>query len=84
VARRQGLSIRAGVHIGEVERVGSDVRGIAVHEAARIMAHAYGNEILVSDLTRMLAAASGFAFADRGMHVLKGLPGEWHLFSMSL
>jgi len=84
VARRQGLSIRAGVHIGEVERVGSDVRGIAVHEAARIMAHASGNEVLVSDLTRMLAASSGFAFADRGMHVLKGLPGEWHLFSMSL
>jgi class 3 adenylate cyclase len=74
-----GLEIRAGVHVGEVELVGEDVRGVAVHEAARIMAAADGGEILVSDLTRALAGTSGLRFEDRGKHELKGLDGEWHL-----
>lgn len=74
-----GLQIRAGVHVGEVELVGDDVRGVAVHEAARIMAAADAGEILVSDLTRALAGTSGLRFEDRGSHELKGLDGEWHL-----
>ncbi len=82
VAARDGLKIRIGVHVGEVERVGDDVRGIAVHEAARIMAQSSGEEIFVSDLTRALAAAAGFTFQDRGAHVLKGLPGDWRLYSL--
>lgn len=73
------LSVRAGVHVGEVELVGEDVRGVAVHEAARIMAAADGGEILVSDLTRALAGTSGLRFVDRGTYELKGLDGEWHL-----
>jgi class 3 adenylate cyclase len=82
-AGRQSLSIRAAVHVGEVERVGSDVRGIALHETQRIMAEAGANEILVSELTRALAAASGFAFADRGWRQLKGLPDPYRLFALS-
>ena len=78
-ARRDGLQIRVGVHVGEVELVGEDVRGVAVHEAARIMAAAEPGEILVSDLTRALAGAAGLAFEDRGAHALKGLDGEWRL-----
>lgn len=78
-ARREGIEIRAGVHVGEVEMVGGDVRGVAVHEASRIMAAAGPGEILVSDLTRALAQASGLAFEDRGAHELKGLEGEWRL-----
>jgi class 3 adenylate cyclase len=78
-ARSRGLSSRAGVHVGEVELVGDDVRGVAVHEAARIMAAADPDEILVSDMTRSLAGASGLAFEDRGTHALKGLEGEWRL-----
>jgi class 3 adenylate cyclase len=78
-ANHDGLQIRAGVHVGEVELVGTDVRGVAVHEAARIMAAAAGDEILVSDMTRALAQASGLAFEDRGVHALKGLDGEWRL-----
>lgn len=78
-AHREGVQIRAGVHVGEVELVGTDVRGVAVHEAARIMAAAAGDEILVSDMTRALAQASGLAFEDRGVHELKGLDGEWRL-----
>jgi class 3 adenylate cyclase len=78
-AVRDELHIRAGVHVGEVEVVGDDVRGSAVHEAARIMAAAGPDEILVSDLTRALAQASGLSFEDRGFHALKGLEGEWRL-----
>jgi len=65
--------------VGEVELVGEDVRGVAVHETARIMATAGPGEILVSDLTRALAGASGLAFEDRGTHEFKGLAGEWKL-----
>lgn len=78
-ARNENLHIRAGVHVGEVELVGADVRGVAVHEAARIMAAAAEDEILVSDLTRALAASAGLGFEDRGTHELKGLEGEWRL-----
>ena len=76
---RDGLQIRAGVHVGEVEVVGEDVRGVTVHEAARIMAAAGPDEILVSDLTRALTGTAGLAFEDRGTHTLKGLDGEWRL-----
>jgi class 3 adenylate cyclase len=78
-AHREGLRIRAGVHVGEVELVGQDVRGKTVHEAARIMAAAGDDEILVSDLTRALVGASDLVFEDRGTRALKGLEGEWHL-----
>ena len=78
-AARHDVEIRIGVHVGEVELVGTDVRGLAVHEAARIMATAAPGEIIVSDLTRGLAGASGLRFEDRGTHTLKGLDGEWRL-----
>jgi class 3 adenylate cyclase len=76
-SQREGLKIRASVHVGEVELVGTDVRGVAVHQAARIMDAAGADEILVSDLTRVLA--TGLAFEDRGDRQLKGLDGEWRL-----
>jgi class 3 adenylate cyclase len=78
-AHAEDLHIRTGVHVGEVELVGDDVRGVAVHEAARIMAAASDDEILVSDLTRALASAGGLEFEDRGTHAFKGLDGEWRL-----
>ncbi|HEX4746452.1 MAG TPA: adenylate/guanylate cyclase domain-containing protein [Gaiellaceae bacterium] len=78
-AERHGVQIRVGVHVGEVELVGSDVRGIAVHEAARVMSAAGPGEIFVSELTRALAGAAGLRFEDRGLHALKGLDGEWRL-----
>ena len=80
-AHRLDLQIRAGVHVGEVEIVGADVRGVAVHEAARVMAQARADEILVSEITMTLARASGLDFDDCGAHELKGLDGEWHLYA---
>jgi class 3 adenylate cyclase len=81
-AREEGIAIRAGVHVGEVDSVGADVRGVAVHEAARIMGEAGPGEILVSETTRALALGAGFTFEDHGMHVLKGI-GETRLFVAS-
>ena len=70
--------MRAAVHVGEVELVGREVRGLTVHEAARIMGEAEGDEILVSETTRFIAG-SDLSFEDRGVHTLKGLDGEWRL-----
>ena len=78
-ANRVELQVRIGVHVGEVELVGEDVRGVTVHEAARIMDAAAPGEILVSDMTRALAGAAGLKFDDRGAQTLKGLDGEWQL-----
>ena len=75
------LQVRAGVHVGEVQLVGAGVRGVAVHEAARVMAAAGPNEILVSETVRVLAGAAGLTFEDRGLHSLKGLDGERRLFA---
>jgi class 3 adenylate cyclase len=76
--RAIGLELRQAVHVGEIELAGEDVRGLAVHEAARIMALASPGEILVSGTTRALASGSGVGFADRGRHELRGLEGEHH------
>ncbi len=80
-ANKQGLQIRAGIHVGEVESSGSDIRGIAVHEASRVMAASNPDEILVSEITRALAAQTGLVFEDRGSHELKGLGGSQHLYA---
>jgi len=79
LARRDGLRMRAGVHIGEIELVDDDIRGVTVHEASRVMAAAEADEILVSSLTRTIAETSGLRFEDRGAHELKGLDGTWQL-----
>ena len=81
IAPREGLAIRASVHVGEVELVGKDVRGIAVHEASRILSEAGPNEILVSETTCALAHPAGLRFEPRATRTLKGLPGQWSLFA---
>ena len=77
-----GLDIRVGLHTGEVELVGDDVAGIAVHIAARVGALAGPSEVLVSGTVKDLVAGSGIAFAERGEHVLKGIPDQWRLFAV--
>lgn len=72
-AESDGLSIRAGVHTGEVEWSGDDVRGLAVHEASRIIGLAKANEVLLTSITKELAAGSGMQFKDLGLQQLKGL-----------
>jgi pimeloyl-ACP methyl ester carboxylesterase len=81
--RGLGLEIRAGIHTGEVERAGNDIRGLAVHIGARVSARADPGEVLVSSTVKDLVAGSGIDFQDRGAHTLKGVPGEWHLFAVT-
>jgi class 3 adenylate cyclase len=81
--RQLGLEIRAGVHTGECDRRGEDLAGIAVNVAARIMSHAGAGEVLVSGTVKELVLGSGVEFADRGIHTLKGVPDEWHLFAVT-
>jgi class 3 adenylate cyclase len=78
-----GLTIRVGVHTGEIEVLLDDVAGIAVHTAARITSEAAPDEILVSSLVRDLAAGSGIDFADRGVRSLRGVKGDWQLLAAS-
>jgi class 3 adenylate cyclase len=78
--RALSLEIRAGLHTGEIARRGDDVAGIGVHIAARVMALAAGDEVLVSRTVKDLVAGSGLEFHDRGSHQLKGVPEAWDLF----
>jgi class 3 adenylate cyclase len=78
-----GLAIRGGVHSGEIEITNGDIRGIAVHTAARVMAAAGAGEILVSATVMDLVDGSGLAFEDAGLHELKGLQGQRQLYRVA-
>jgi pimeloyl-ACP methyl ester carboxylesterase len=80
-ARSDGLEVRVGLHCGEVEVMGEDVGGIAVHIAARVGGLAAGGEVLVTSTVKDLVAGSGIQFVDRGAKQLKGIPDEWRLFA---
>ena len=80
--RRLGLDVRAGLHTGELEVRGADVAGMAVHIGARIGSLATAGEVLVSGTVKDLVVGSELEFADRGVHPLKGVPGEWRVFSV--
>jgi class 3 adenylate cyclase len=81
-ATAYGLTARAGVHAGEVELEGDEVRGIAVHAAARILGVAQPGEVLVSTTVRDLLSGSGIEFADRGEFELRGLDGPRSLAAL--
>ena len=72
-----------GIHTGEVELVGTDVRGLAVHEAARVAGAATAGEVLVSATTKLLLTGSGLAFASAGSYQLKGFDDARELFRLS-
>ena len=80
--RPLGIDVRAGLHTGECEMIGEDVGGIAVHIGARVAALANAGEVLVSSTVKDLVAGSGLRFSDRGNQLLKGVPGEWHIYAV--
>jgi class 3 adenylate cyclase len=82
-ARKMGLPIRVGVHTGEVEFVGNDARGLAVHAAARVMAVGGPDEVLVSSTTYDLLEGSGLNLEEAGTHEMKGLPGARRVFRLA-
>lgn len=80
---RLGLEVRAGLHTGECEVRGDDLAGIVVHTGGRVAALAHGGEVLVTSTVRDLVAGADFAFVDRGLHELKGVPGEWRILAVT-
>jgi class 3 adenylate cyclase/streptogramin lyase len=78
----QGIQIRVGIHMGEVEITGDKVAGIAVHIGSRLMSQAGPNEIVVSSTVRDLVSGSELQFEDKGLHELKGVPSQWHLYAL--
>jgi class 3 adenylate cyclase len=76
-----GIDVRSGLHTGECELVDGKIGGIAVHTGARVASYAGAGEVLVSSTVKDLVAGSGLEFEDRGVHELKGIPGEWRLYA---
>jgi class 3 adenylate cyclase len=82
-ARQLGLEVRVGLHTGEVEIMGDDISGLAVHIGERVCASAGSGEVLASRTVVDLVAGSGISFDDRGEHELKGVPGRWQLHAVA-
>lgn len=80
--RQLGIEIRVGLHTGEYELIGTEIAGVAINIASRVMSKAGAGEVWVSSTVKDLVAGSGIQFMDRGMYGLKGIPGEWHLFAV--
>ncbi|SEM21505.1 adenylate/guanylate cyclase domain-containing protein [Rhodococcus maanshanensis] len=82
-AAELGIAVRAGVHTGEIEHIGTDLAGMTVHIGARVGAAAGPGEVLVSRTVRDLVVGSGLVFEDRGERDLKGVPGRWALYALA-
>ncbi len=78
-----GIDVRAGVHTGEIEVVGENVAGLAVHLGARVASLADAAEVLVSRTVKDLVVGSRLEFESRGVHELKGIPGDWEVFAVT-
>jgi len=78
-----GIELRAGLHTGELEVMGNDLGGLAVHIASRVMGQAGAGEVMVSSTVKDLVVGSGIDFTDRGTHELRGVPGDWRLFAVA-
>jgi class 3 adenylate cyclase len=77
-----GIESRSGLHTGEVEIIGDDVGGISIHAAARILTNARANEVWTSRTVRDLVAGSQFKFREQGTYNLRGISGDWPLFTV--
>lgn len=78
-----GITIRSGIHTGEIEVRDGDVGGIGVHIASRVMGFAESGGILTSGTVKDLVVGSQLEFAGCGEHELKGVPGSWALYEVT-
>jgi class 3 adenylate cyclase len=76
------VQVKVGIHTGECELIGSDVAGMAVHIAARVVSKACPGEVLATSAVRDMLVGSGIRFNDRGAHELRGVPGVWSLLAV--
>ena len=72
--------MRVGIHTGEIELRDDDIGGIAVNVANRVLGHAGGGEIVVSQTVKDLVLGATIEFDALGEHELKGVPGSWRLW----
>ena len=79
----EGLDVRIGLHVGDVDRRGDDVSGLAVNLASRVMSKGDAGEILVTVSIVAAVAGQAVAFEPLGTHELKGIPGAWELFRLA-
>ena len=77
-----GVELRAGIHAGECELLGDRLAGMAVHVAARVSERAHGSEVLISGTVLELLDDHAFEFIDRGVHELRGVPGQWPIHAL--
>lgn len=82
VLKQAGLTIRAGLHTGEIKLMEDNIGGIAVHICSRVMTKAADGEVLITSTVKDLVAGSGIHFESGGKHQLKGITGEWELYSV--
>lgn len=82
--RELDIQIRCGLHIGEIEISEEAIGGIGVHIAARVISHAGASEIMVTSTVKDAAVGATIKFVERETHTLKGVPGEWTLYSVAL
>ena len=82
-ARQLGIDVRVGVHTGEVETMGGDIGGLAVHIGERVCVSAGPGEVLASRTVVDLVAGSGITFSDRDERELKGVPDRWQLYAVT-
>jgi class 3 adenylate cyclase len=81
-AVRMGLEMRTALHTAEVDVVGDDIRGVAIHEASRILALAGAGDVLVSSTTASLIADAGVALEDLGEHELRGIEKTRRIYAI--
>jgi class 3 adenylate cyclase len=82
-SRQLEIDARVGLHTGEVETMGDDIGGLAVHIGERVCASAGPGEVLASRTVVDLVAGSGIRFSDRGEHELKGVSDRWQLYAVT-
>jgi class 3 adenylate cyclase len=83
VTRRLGLELRAAIHTGEIEVRADDIGGIAVHIASRVLSQADSGQVVVTRTVRDLVIGADLDFKPLGLVSLRGVPGQWELFTAS-
>jgi class 3 adenylate cyclase len=79
----EGIDIRVGIHVGDIDRRGDDVSGVAVNIGARVMALARPGELLASEAVPPVVTGADIVFHDRGRYELKGVPGHWSVYAVA-